>query len=69
MTTDTRGVSALLLQRQLGSPETAWLITNCAGRWMPREPLHGTIEVDDSWVGGRSASSRWNGEATGRASE
>ncbi len=83
MTTDTRGVSALLLQRQLGLRryETAWLMLHKLRRAMvnaAREPLHGAVEVDDTWIGGpreaaslragahRSFSSPSRNVATGR---
>ena len=57
MTTDTRGVSALLLQRQLGLRryETAWMMLHKLRRAMvnaAREPLHGEVEIDDTWIGG-----------------
>ena len=57
MTTDKRGVSALLLQRQLGlsNYETAWMMLHKLRRAMvnaSRERLRGEIEVDDTWVGG-----------------
>jgi transposase-like protein len=57
MTTDKRGISALLLQRQLGLHryETAWMMLHKLRRAMvnaAREPLHGEIEVDDTWIGG-----------------
>jgi hypothetical protein len=60
MTTDKRGVSALLLQRQLGLGcyETAWMMLHKLRRAMVnavREPLHGEVEVDDTWVGGEQA--------------
>jgi len=63
MTTDKRGVSALLLQRQLGlsSYETAWMMLHKLRRAMvntSREPLRGEIEVDDTWVGGEQAGLR-----------
>ena len=71
MTTDTRGVSALLLQRQLGLRryETAWLMLHKLRRAMvnaAREPLHGTIEVDDSWVGGPQPGLRGSRQLKGR---
>src|SRR5215831_5344269 len=52
MTTDKRGVSALLLQRQLGLGcyETAWMMLHKFRRAMvnlEREPLRGEVEVDD----------------------
>ena len=52
MTTDKRGVSALLLQRQLGLRryETAWMMLHKLRRAMvnaAREPLHGDVEVDE----------------------
>jgi transposase-like protein len=57
MTTDKRGISALLLQRQLGLRryETAWMLLHKLRRAMvnaAREPLHGDVEVDDTWIGG-----------------
>ncbi len=60
MTTDKRGVSALLLQRQLGlsSYETAWMMLHKLRRAMvnaARDPLRGEVEVDDTWVGGEQA--------------
>src|SRR5258705_2651073 len=55
MTTDKRGVSALLLQRQLGlsNYETVWMMLHRLRRAMvnaSREPLHGEVEVDETWV-------------------
>ncbi len=63
MTTDKRGVSALLLQRQLGLSryETAWMMLHKLRRAMvnaAREPLRGQVEVDDTWVGGEQAGLR-----------
>lgn len=60
MTTDTRGVSALVLQRQLGLRryETAWMMLHKLRRAMvnvAREPLHGDVEIDDTWIGGPQA--------------
>ena len=63
MTTDKRGISALLLQRQLGLHryETAWMMLHKFRRAMvnvAREPLHGEVEIDDTldWRNpGRSA--------------
>ncbi len=57
MTTDTRGISALVLQRQLGLGryETAWVMLHKLRRAMvnaTREPLHGDVELDDTWIGG-----------------
>ena len=57
MTTDKRGLSALLFQRQLGLKryETAWMMLHKFRRAMvssSREPLRGEVEVDDTWVGG-----------------
>ena len=57
MTTDKRGVSALLLQRQLGLRryETAWMMLHKLRRAMvnaARKPLHGEVEIDDTWIGG-----------------
>jgi transposase-like protein len=58
--TDTRGMSALLLQRQLGLRryETAWMLLHKLRRAMvnvAREPLHGNVEIDDAWIGGPQA--------------
>jgi transposase-like protein len=63
MTTDKRGVSALLLQRQLDLPryETAWMMLHKLRRAMvnaAREPLRGEVEVDDTWIGGEQAGLR-----------
>ena len=63
MTTDKRGVSALLLQRQLGLSryETAWMMLHKLRRAMVnaiRERLRGEVEVDDTWVGGEQAGLR-----------
>lgn len=71
MTTDKRGLSALLLQRQLGMRryETAWLILQKLRRAMvnvAREPLHGDIELDDTWVGGPQPGLRGSRQLQGR---
>jgi hypothetical protein len=63
MTADKRGVSALLLQRQLRLRryETAWMMLDKFRRAMinlAREPLRGEMEVDDTWVGGTQAGLR-----------
>ena len=63
MTTDKRGVSALLLHRQLGLSryETAWMMLHKLRRAMvntARDPLRGEVEVDDTWVGGEQAGLR-----------
>jgi len=63
MTTDKRGVSALLLQRQLGLTcyETAWMMLHKLRRVMvntAREPLHDEVEVDETWIGGEQAGLR-----------
>lgn len=60
MSTDKRGVSALLLQRQLALRryETAWMMLHKFRRAMinlSREPLQGDVEVDDAWIGGPQA--------------
>ena len=57
MTTDKRGVSALLLQRQLGLTcyESAWMMLHKLRRAMvnaAREPLRGEVEVEETWIGG-----------------
>jgi transposase-like protein len=71
MTTDKRGVSAALLQRQLGLSryETAWMMLHKLRRAMvnaTREPLHGEVEVDDTWIGGPQAGLRGSRQLKGR---
>ena len=71
MTTDKRGVSALLLQRQLGlcCYETAWMLLHKLRRAMvnvAREPLHGEVEVDETWIGGEQAGLRGSRQLKGR---
>jgi transposase-like protein len=71
MTTDKRGISALLLQRQLGLRryETAWMMLHKFRRAMvntAREPLRGDVEVDDTWVGGSQAGLRGSRQLKGR---
>src|SRR5437867_11060780 len=71
MTTDKRGVSALLLQRQLALSryETAWMMLHKFRRAMVnmvREPLRGEIEVDDTWIGGAQAGLRGSRQLKGR---
>jgi transposase-like protein len=69
--TDKRGISALLLQRQLGLRryETAWMLLHKLRRAMvnaAREPLHGDVEMDDTWVGGPQPGLRGSGQLKGR---
>ncbi len=71
MTTDTRGISAVGLQRQLGLSrnETAWLMLHKLRQAMvdaAREPLHGEIEVDDTWIGGPQPGLRGSRQLKGR---
>jgi hypothetical protein len=71
MTTDKRGLSALLLQRQLAMRrcETAWLLLHKLRRAMvnaARERLHGGVEVDDTWVGGPLGGLRGSRQLKGR---
>ena len=71
MTTDKRGVSALLLQRQLALRryETAWMMLHKFRRAMvnlAREPLRGEVEVDETWVGGAQAGLRGSRQLKGR---
>jgi len=71
MTTDKRGLSALLLQRQLGlgNYETAWMMLHKFRRAMvnaSREPLRGEVEVDDTWIGGTQAGLRGSRQLKGR---
>ncbi|MDI3463568.1 MAG: Mobile element protein [Nitrospira sp.] len=62
MTTDKRGLSALLLQQQRGISryETAWMMRHKLRRAMvnaARDPLRGEVEMDETWGGtpGRTA--------------
>lgn len=69
--TDKRGLSALLLQRQLGLRryETAWMMLHKLRRAMvnaAREPLHGEVEMDDTWVGGHQPGLRGSRQLKGR---
>ena len=69
--TDKRGMSALLLQRQLGLSryETAWMLLHKLRRAMvsaTREPLYGEVEIDDTWVGGPQAGLRGSRQLKGR---
>ncbi len=53
MTTDKRGLSALLLQQQLGLSryETAWMMLHKLRRAMvnaARDPLCGEVEMDET---------------------
>src|SRR3989442_989776 len=71
MTTDKRGVSALLLQRQLALRryETAWMMLHKFRRAMVNlafEPLQGEVEVDDTWIGGEQAGLRGSRQLKGR---
>ena len=71
MTTDKRGISALLLQRQLGLRryETAWMLLHKLRRAMvneAREALHGEVEIDDTWVGGPQPGLRGSRQLKGR---
>jgi len=70
MTTDKRGVSALLLQRQLDvSYKTAWLLLHKLRRAMvapEREKLRGVVEMDETWVGGLQAGLRGSRQLKGR---
>ena len=57
MSTGTLGISAVQLQRQLGIGryETAWMMLQKLRRAMvnpERQPLTGTVEVDECFVGG-----------------
>ncbi len=69
--TDKRGISALLLQRPLGLRryETAWMLLHKLRRAMVnavREPLHGEVEIDDTWVGGPQPGLRGSRQLKGR---
>lgn len=69
--TDKRGLSALLLQRQLGLAryETAWMLLHKLRRAMvnlAREPLYGDVEIDDTWIGGAQPGIRGSRQLKGR---
>lgn len=69
--TDKRGISALLLQRQLGLRryETAWMLLHKLRRAMvnaARAPLYGDVEIDDTWVGGEQPGIRGSRQLKGR---
>ena len=71
MTTDKRGISALLLQRQLELRryETAWMMLHKLRRAMvnvAREPLRGEVEIDEAWIGGSQAGLRGSRQLKGR---
>lgn len=71
MTTDKRGISALLFQRQVGLRryETAWMLLHKLRRAMvnvARELLHGEVEIDDTWIGGPQAGLRGSRQLRGR---
>lgn len=71
MTTDKRGLSALLLQRQLGIGryETAWMILHKLRRAMvnsSRDPLWGEIELDETWIGATQAGLKGSRQLRGR---
>jgi transposase-like protein len=71
MTTDKRGISALLLQRQLQLRryETAWMMLHKLRRAMvnaAREPLRGEVEIDEAWIGGPQAGLRGSRQLKGR---
>lgn len=71
MTTDKRGISALLLQRQLELRryETAWMMLHKLRRAMvntARELLRGAVEIDEAWIGGPQAGLRGSRQLKGR---
>jgi len=71
MTTDKRGISALLFQKQLGLRryETAWMMLHKLRRAMvnaAREPLRGEVEIDDTWIGGPQVGVRGSRQLKGR---
>jgi hypothetical protein len=71
MTAHKPGLSALQLQNMLGLAryETAWLILHKLRRAMVnanREPLKGTVEVDETFVGGEQLGPRGGRQIKGR---
>lgn len=72
MTTYTPGLLTLQLQRRLGVGryETAWTMLQKLRRAMvrpDREPLHGKVEVDETYVGGPDVSRRGGRELLDKA--
>jgi hypothetical protein len=70
MTTDRRGISALLLHDQLGmSYKSAWLMLHKLRRATvapERTRLRGVIEMDETWVGGWQSGVRGSRQLKGR---
>lgn len=71
MTAHKPGLSALQLQHMLGLAryETAWLILHKLRRAMvdaDREPLRGTVEIDETFIGGEQLGLRGGRQRTGR---
>lgn len=66
------GISALQLSQQLGLRyETAWMLLHKLRRAMvnpEREKLRGTVEVDETWVGGKQAGLKGGRQRAGRNS-
>ena len=72
MITDKRGISALGLQRQLGIAryETAWMMLNKLRRAtvnLNRSRLHGAVEVDEAWIGGKQTEGKGRSRVGRRA--
>ena len=72
MTTLTPGISAVQLQHQLGIAryETAFQLLHKLRSAMvntEREPLHGVVEVDESYIGGKQPEARKGRSTKGRA--
>jgi hypothetical protein len=73
MTAHKPGLSALQLQHMLGLGryETAWLILHKLRRAMVdanREPLRGTVQVAETFIGGETSDPRGGRQRTGRKS-
>src|SRR5262245_30282793 len=71
MTTDKRGISALLLQRHLALRryETAWMTLHKLRRvkvTTASEPLPGAVVVGEAWIGGFQAGLRGSRQLKGR---
>ncbi len=71
MTSLKPGISALQLQRQLGlaSFGTTWVLLHKLRRAMvnpDRRRLAGTVEVDETWIGGRQADLKGGRQRRGR---
>ncbi len=57
LTSSKKGISSLQISRELGiTPKSAWFLTHRIREAMrsPQPPLRGTVEVDETYVGGKT---------------